>query len=70
MLGSTLISIPRADWQGTLAQFVTENTPFMPDYEMERLIKGLKEDGYSSHKPINSNEFGILIVKDNEVAAA
>lgn len=69
MLGSTLISVPRADWQGTLDQFFTENAPFMPDYEMDRIIKGLKEDGTTSHNALKAGDFVIEVVKKNKVAA-
>lgn len=69
MLGSTLISVPRADWQGTLHEFVEDNRHFMPDYEMERIVKCLKLDGHSTHKAASAGEFNILLVKE-QVAAA
>lgn len=69
MNGGTSISVPLADWKGTLSQFVQENSPFMPDYEMERIIKCLKEDGYATHKPVNSNEFVIFVDKEDKKAA-
>lgn len=62
MTGSTLISVPRADWQGYLDQFVSENAPFMPDYEMDRIIDRLKTDGHAEHKAGAAGVFGILIV--------
>lgn len=61
MNGSTIINVPRADWTGPLSQFVSENAAFMPDYEMERIITALKADGHTTHKPVNSKEFGIYV---------
>ncbi len=60
MNGSTKISVPRADWTGTLDEFVTDNSPFMKDYEMERLVKCLKEDGHATHVAGPAGEFHIL----------
>ncbi len=60
MNGSLKITIPRADWTGTLDEFVNENNPFMKDYEMERLVKCLKEDGIVIHTAGPAGDFVIV----------
>lgn len=62
MLGSTLINVPRADWSGTLHEFVSENAPFMPDYEMDRIVKCLATDGHVEHKAGTAGVFGIQVL--------
>ena len=64
MNGSTKISVPRADWVGTLDEFVSENSFFMKDYEMDRLVKCLKEDGHATHTAGPAGEFNILRFQD------
>ncbi len=67
MNGSLKITIPRADWTGTLDEFVNENNPFMKDYEMERLVKCLKEDGFAIHVAGPAGEFAIVATNRDEM---
>lgn len=56
------IHILRADYVGTLADLLSDNGPFLPDGEAERLTKELKANGKTVHVAHSAGAFEIVRV--------
>lgn len=56
------ISIPRADYVGYWTDFVHENAAFVPDHELTRLERALRDHGVAIHTAATNGDFHMNVV--------